>query len=143
MSSSLRLETISTDHTKSFSFLFNPRLSDLYFWHFHPAYELVYISGADGRRQIADHRSNYLGSDLVLIGSGIPHLNFDYGVASDYKKVVLHLKKELVESHFMLVPELSDLQLLFSRSSQALVFEDPVKSIVGERLFELQDMAPG
>ena len=141
--STIRLETISTDHTKSFSLLFNPRLSDLYFWHYHPAYELVYITGVDGHRQVGHHRSAYSGSDMVLIGSGIPHLNFDYGAKADYNKVVLHLKKELVESHFMVLPELGHMHDLFTRSSRAVVFHDPIKHAIGERLFSLEGLPSG
>ena len=89
----IQLETITNQH-RSFSMMLNPRLSDLFYWHFHPEYELVYIKGATGTRHIGDHISTYDGNDLVLIGSNIPHLNFDYGVKTDYQKVVVHLKKE-------------------------------------------------
>ena len=42
------LETIQPDANSSFRLLHNPRLNDVFFWHFHPEYELVYIEGADG-----------------------------------------------------------------------------------------------
>ncbi|MEL6867759.1 MAG: AraC family transcriptional regulator, partial [Bacteroidota bacterium] len=86
-----QFENISPDANSSFRLLLNPRLSELFFWHFHPEYELVYIEGANGTRQVGDHISEYQGSDLVFIGSDIPHLNFDYGVKTDYEKVVLHI----------------------------------------------------
>ncbi len=74
----IQLENIQTDNKSSFRLLHDPKLNDLFFWHFHPEYELVYIEGADGIRHVGKHRSNYQQSDLVLIGSNIPHLNFDY-----------------------------------------------------------------
>jgi AraC-like DNA-binding protein len=122
--------------------MFNPRLSDLFFWHFHPEYELVYIKGATGTRHVGEHISTYEGSDLVLIGSNIPHLNFDYGVASDYQKVVVHFKKEFVEQHFINVPELSAINRLFNKSSKGIAFKGGMKISLGEKLFDLAHLAP-
>ena len=73
----IQLEAISSKDS-SFSLMFNPRLSDLFYWHFHPEYELVYIEASEGTRHIGDHISTYEKSDLTLICSNIPHLNFDY-----------------------------------------------------------------
>ena len=120
--------------------LFSPRLSDLFYWHFHPEYELVYIEGATGTRHIGEHISTYVESDLVLIGSNIPHLNFDYGVKTDYRKVVVHLKKELIETHFQQAPELSSIAQLFEKSKHGLVFKDAIKKEIGEKLFQLEHL---
>ena len=43
----IQLENIQTDNKSSFRLLHDPKLNDLFFWHFHPEYELVYIEGAD------------------------------------------------------------------------------------------------
>lgn len=135
----IQLETISSPD-KSFSMMFNPRLSDLFYWHFHPEYELVYIKAASGTRHIGEHISTYDESDLVLIGSNIPHLNFDYGVKTEYQKVVVHLKKEFVESHFQAIPELNPIHSLFEKSSYGLVFKGETKNQVGEKLFQLEHL---
>ena len=108
----IQLEAISSKDS-SFSLMFNPRLSDLFYWHFHPEYELVYIEASEGTRHIGDHISTYEKSDLTLIGSNIPHLNFDYGIKTDYQKVVVHFKKDFSEAHFQSTPELSSLAKLF------------------------------
>ncbi len=82
----IQLESFSPDEKSSFRLLHNPRLNDLFYWHFHPEYELVYIEGANGTRHVGNHISPYIGSDLVLIGSNIPHLNFDYGIIQKKRK---------------------------------------------------------
>lgn len=138
----VQLETITSQDDRSFSMMFNPRLSDLFFWHFHPEYELVYIKGARGTRHVGEHISTYEGSDLVLIGSNIPHLNFDYGLQSDYQKVVVHLKKEFVESHFANTPELAAIQALFEKSKRGIAFTNEAKPVLGERLFNLEHLPP-
>ncbi|MEM6699772.1 MAG: AraC family transcriptional regulator, partial [Bacteroidota bacterium] len=124
----------------SFSMMFNPRLNDLLYWHFNPEYELVYIEALTGTRHIGEHISTYKGNDLVLIGSNIPHLNFDYGIKTDYRKVVIHLKKEFVETHFRAIPELAPLAQLFEKSSYGLAFNDELKDRLGEQLFQLEHL---
>jgi len=138
----LNFVTITSQVNRSFSMMFNPRLSDLFFWHFHPEYELVYIEGATGTRHIGEHISTYEGSDLVLIGSNIYHLNFDYGVRSEYQKVVVHLKKEFVEKHFAEVPELKHIKTLFKKSQNGIAFKGAIKKNIGERLFKLEHLTP-
>ena len=93
----IQLETIASHSKRTFTMMYNPRMSDLFYWHFHPEYELVYIKGANGTRHVGEHISTYAGSDLVLIGSNIPHLNFDYGVKTNYQKVVVHIKPEFIK----------------------------------------------
>ena len=122
----IQLETI-TSQDKSFSMMFNPRLSDLFYWHFHPEYELVYIEAASGTRHIGEHISTYEKNDLVLIGSNIPHLNFDYGIKTTYRKVVVHLKKDFIENHISGVPELNPITQLFEKSKYGLAFCGKVK----------------
>ena len=90
----IQLEQINPDAKSSFRLLHNPRLNDLFYWHFHPEYELVYIEGANGTRHVGDHISLYEYSDLVLIGSNIPHLNFDYGMVANPK---FHGKQSMKE----------------------------------------------
>lgn len=135
-----QLETITSQINRSFSMMFNPRLSDLFFWHAHPEYELVYIKGASGTRHVGEHISTYEGSDLVLIGSDIPHLNFDYGVKTDYQKVVVHLKKDFVEKHFAQAPELNAIRILFENSKKGIAFKGETSSVIGDRLFALSKM---
>ncbi|MFT5168242.1 MAG: AraC-like DNA-binding protein [Saprospiraceae bacterium] len=138
----IQLETIRSNANRSFTMMFNPRLSDLFFWHFHPAYELVYIDGATGTRHVGDHISTYEGSDLVLIGSNIPHLNFDYGVKSEYRKVVVHIKKDFIDKHIQGTPELLTILELFQKSKHGLAFKGKLKQQIGEQLFNFQNLNP-
>lgn len=133
----VQLETISQASNKSYHLMYNPRLSHLFYWHFHPEYELVYIQGTDGTRHVGDHISTYIESDLVLIGSNIPHLNFDYGVKSDYKKIVLHLNPSFVQENIQHTPELKQISALFQKSQYGIAFHSHTKKELGERLYNL------
>ena len=136
----VQLETLTNQLDQSYSLMFNPRLSDLFFWHFHPEYELVFIDGPCGTRHVGDHVSKYHGSDMVLMGSNIPHLNFDYGVKSEYSKIVVHLKTAFVDQHIKSIPELVSIYKLFERSSRGIAFRGQIKSVVGPQLFQLREL---
>ncbi len=137
----IQLETINSQE-KSFSMMFNPRLSDLFYWHFHPEFELVYIEADTGTRHVGEHISTYKESDLVLIGANIPHLNFDYGIKTAYRKVVVHLKKEFIDNHFIKIPELSRINQLFERSKHGVAFSGAIKKQIGDKLFEFEQLNP-
>ena len=138
----IQLEHIAKDTRSSFRLLHNPRLNDLFYWHFHPEYELVHIEGANGTRHVGDHISAYQESDLVLIGSNIPHLNFDYGIKTDYNKEVLHLSPNFKNTVFKEIPELQKILSLFDRSQHGIAFGGSTKSAVGARLKQLHTLDP-
>lgn len=138
----VQLETITSHVNRSFSTMYNPRLSDLFFWHSHPEYELVFITGATGTRHVGDHISTFVGSDLVLIGSDIPHLNFDYGVQTEYQKAVIHFKKEFIEYHFKDTPELLSIKRMFEKSKKGIAFSGEMIPLIGEQLFSLGPLSP-
>ena len=136
------LEQINPDTNSSFHILLTPHLSDVFLWHYHPEYEIVYIEGANGTRHVGDHISRYEGSDLVFIGPNIPHLNFDYGVKTDHQKVVVQLKENFLGDVFWQAPEIGAIAKLFERSRSGISFYGQTKQLVGEQLKQLADRPP-
>ncbi|WP_020528734.1 AraC family transcriptional regulator [Flexithrix dorotheae] len=137
-----QFENITPDANSSFKLLLNPRLSDLFYWHFHPEFELVYIEGANGTRHVGSHISKYIGSDLVLIGSNIPHLNFDYGVKTDYKKVVLQIHPTFVQQIFEKITELTAIKALFQLSQYGVAFSGKTKEKIGQKMNKFSTLSP-
>ena len=137
----VELERIDQEN-QSFNLMYNPRLSDLFFWHFHPEYELVYIGGCDGHRRVGNHISRFVGGDLVLIGSNIPHLNFDHGVKSDYDKVVVHFNPTFIDEVIHNTPELIRIADLFKRSVHGIAFRGAYKDEVGQALLGFEHTDP-
>ncbi len=129
-----QLEEIFPPKSSSMRLMINPNLSDFFFWHFHPEYELVYIEGASGNRHVGEHFSRYEDSDLVFIGSNIPHLNFDYGVKSSYEKIVIHIKADFLQYALVSTPELLQIANLFEDAKKAVAFGSITKAMVGERI---------
>ncbi|WP_127018860.1 helix-turn-helix domain-containing protein [Flagellimonas beolgyonensis] len=136
----IQLENIQPSDKSSFHLLHNPKLNDLFFWHFHPEFELVYIEGADGKRHVGHHLSNFTGSDLVLIGSNIPHLNFDHGIKTEYHKEVLHISASFKEKVFQEIEELQDVYELLDRSQYGIAFFGETKKAVGAKMKQLQPL---
>ena len=120
--------------------LFSPSLRNYFYWHYHPEYELVYVEATAGIRHVGQHVSSYMGSDLVLIGPNIPHLNFDYGLRTEYRQVVVQLKEDFLGDAFRHTPELAAVEQLFARAAFGLAFGGVCREEVGERLKAMQGL---
>src|ERR1700712_1799240 len=100
----IQQEKVLMNEEQSFR-LFMPSLKNYFFWHYHPEYELVFVEASSGIRHVGQHVSSYMESDLVLIGPNIPHLNFDYGLKTEYKQIVVQLKEDFLGNAFINTPE--------------------------------------
>ena len=138
----LALEQIRPDADSSFHILLTPHLENVFLWHYHPEYEIVYITGASGTRHVGDHISRYEGSDLVFIGPNIPHLNFDYGLKTDYRKVVVQLDESFLSQQFLQAPEFAAIGQLFQAARAGLSFSGETKARVGAQLEHLPTLLP-
>ena len=136
----LNLEQILPDSDSSFRFLLTPKLNEVFYWHFHPEIELVYVEANKGIRHIGEHISTYEGCDLALIGSYIPHLNFDYGVKATVETVVIQFPETYFESGLVRIPELNKVVDLMERAKSGLAFTGETKRIAGVRLKKLQHL---
>ncbi|UAJ13544.1 AraC family transcriptional regulator [Aquirufa lenticrescens] len=136
----LNLEQILPDSDSSFRFLLTPKLNEVFYWHFHPEIELVYVEADKGIRHIGEHISTYEGCDLALIGSYIPHLNFDYGVKATVETVVIQFPETYFENGLVRIPELKKVVDLMERAKTGLAFTGETKRIAGVRLKKLQHL---
>ncbi len=135
----IQFEAITPDSKSSFHLSVNPRMNDFFFWHFHPEIELTFITGTDGTRHVGHHISKYKGSDLVLIGSNIPHLNFDYGLKhTHYQKIVLHFKPDFMQQALNESPELESIRNLFMKAMHCICVQGKVKQEVGMLMLKLE-----
>lgn len=130
----LKLEQIQPDSESSFRLLLTPQLNGVFYWHFHPEIELVYVEAERGIRHIGDHVSTYYGSDLALIGSNIPHLNFDYGAKTRVETVVIQFPPDYFQVSMGQVPEMQKVRALMERAKTGLAFDGETKRWVGERM---------
>lgn len=129
----IQKENIDFEEGKSFK-IFEPSMRHCFFWHYHPEIELVYVEALSGIRHVGKDISAFMESDLLLVGSNVPHLNFDYGIETEYKQVVLQLKENFMQEIILPVPEFDDIKKLLDRSHLGLSFFGETKKNVAKKL---------
>jgi AraC-like DNA-binding protein len=129
----IKLEEVIPGKGQSFK-IFSPRLKHYFYWHYHPELELTFVEADSGIRHVGQHVSGYSGSDLILIGSNIPHLNFDYELKTDYKQIVVQMKEDFLGDALSHSPEFSPIRDLFDRAAMAISFHGETKNRAGEML---------
>lgn len=109
-------------------------------WHFHPEYEIVYISSGRGKRHIGDHISYFEAGDLIFLGPDLPHFGFTQESSEAHFEIVVQMKKEFLGKDFFSSPEMQMIQQLFERSKQGLSFSGQAKLEIGKRLEAMLEM---
>lgn len=132
-------EQISFDKGQSFT-IHTPCFRNYFFWHYHPEIELVYVEAINGISHVGKHISGFVGSYLVLIGPNIPHLNFDYGIETEYKQIVVQLHGNFPENTIVSTPEFENIKNLLDRSHLGFSFHGKTKEKAVEKLKEMQEM---
>src|SRR5882757_4474119 len=136
----IQLEKVDFEPGKSFK-LFSPRLRNTFMWHYHPEYELVYVEADAGIRHVGTHISGYTHSDLVFIGSNLPHLNFDYRLRSDYHQIVIQLRCDFMGTALGLTPEFAGIAKLFRTAQYGIAFDGGTKLEVAKLLRQLEGLS--
>lgn len=109
------------------------------FWHFHPEYEIVYISHGRGKRHIANHVSYYEDGDLIFLGPKLPHSSFSEELSESHTEIVLQMRADFMGQGFWTLPETQGIQQLFERSRKGLSFYGETKQRVGALLSRMLD----
>ncbi|KMQ69284.1 AraC family transcriptional regulator [Chryseobacterium sp. FH2] len=134
----IQKEIIEFEKEKSFK-LFSPSLKNCFFWHYHPEIELVYVEASNGIRHVGKDISGFTDSDLLLIGSNVPHLNFDYGIQTECKQLVLQMRENFLQDLILNIPEFDQIKKLLDRSYLGLSFFGETKKTVVEKLNIIKD----
>lgn len=107
-------------------------------WHFHPEFEIVYITEGDGKRHIGNHIGRYKNGELVFLGPNLPHLSY----APKGIELVIQMKADFLGQSFLAIPEMRAIQALFERGKTGLVFQEEVKHEIGRQLLAMVEMSP-
>ncbi len=134
----IQKEIIEFEKDKSFK-LFSPSLKNCFFWHYHPEIELVYVEASKGIRHVGKDISSFVDSDLLLIGSNVPHLNFDYGIQTECKQLVLQMRENFLHNLILSIPEFENIKKLLDRSYLGLSFSGKTKETIVEKLNTIKD----
>lgn len=136
-----QLEKIQPDFGSSFTIRkFEKGHSNIAQWHFHPEYEIVYISNGNGKRHIANSLSYYEDGDLIFLGPNLPHYGFCNELKEKHIEIVVQLKEDFLGKEFLTKPEMAGIQQLFERAKAGLSLSSKTKHSIGKRLIELSEM---
>ena len=142
MSRKALLEKIAPVFGSSFTLrkFTNPETCETPHWHFHPEYEIVYISNGQGKRHIGNHISYYEKGDLIFLGPNLPHFGFCDKFMEEHTEIVIQMKADFLGKDFFQSPEMAVVQQLFERSKQGLIFDQAIKKEVGKHLMAMVEM---
>lgn len=126
-------EIIAPSFGSSFSFskYVENTNSKSHLWHYHPEIELVYINGGSGKRQIGSHISYYADGDLILIGSNLPHCGFTNDQTGNRNETVIQMKPDFLGNDFFDMPEMRNIQNLFSQAKTGIAFMGETRERIG------------
>nr|WP_321221167.1 AraC family transcriptional regulator [uncultured Psychroserpens sp.] len=110
------------------------------FWHFHPEIELVYVDKGKGKRHIGNHLSYFNNSQLILIGSNLPHYGFTDRLTQHGSEVLVQFKPDFLGAYFFDTPEMANINALFERSKNAILFKPETKRRLGKKIQKLSEV---
>lgn len=124
------LEDIKSNQGSSSFYVFRYQVPYFQFkWHYHPEFELTYIVKGNGYRIVGNSYEPFADSDLVLLGSNLPHTwsgkaNGD----SDSDAIVIQFSSEFI-SPFLELSESQLIKKMLENSSRGIRFDQDEKLI--------------
>lgn len=110
-------------------------------YHYHPEYELTYISVGVGKRYVGSHMSYFKKGDLVLLGPNLPHCwKLDTGGSGNEgaRAIVLQFTMNSISTDFMEKIELSGIKRLLAKASYGISFQGRLNNVVKKHLSTLK-----
>ncbi len=117
-------------------------------WHYHPQYELLYISKSSGIRFVGDSVSHFSPGDLVLVGSYLPHLwrndasYYKEDSTDNIKTVVIKFLKEFIGAGTFNNPEFFVINQMLDDAKFGLFFSKNVSEALHDDLLKIVDLPP-
>lgn len=109
------------------------------FWHFHPEIELIYVNKGKGKRHIGNHLSYFNNSQLLLIGSNLPHNGFTDRLTINGSQTLVQFKPEFLGDNFFNIPEMERINNLLERSKKGILFGVKTKNKLGNKIEKFPD----
>jgi AraC-like DNA-binding protein len=109
------------------------------FWHFHPEIELVYVNKGKGKRHIGNHLSYFNNSQLLLLGSNLPHNGFIDRLTINGSETIVQFKPEFLGGYFFNIPEMERINKLLERAKGGILFGVKTKQKIGSKIEKLPE----
>tara|TARA_R110002049_G_scaffold285400_1_gene466260 strand:+ start:9527 stop:10399 length:873 start_codon:yes stop_codon:yes gene_type:complete len=109
------------------------------YWHFHPELELVYVNKGQGKTHIGNHLSYFNNSQLILIGSNLPHNGFTDRLTANGSETTVQFKSNFLGDNFTNIPEMVNVLSLFDRAKKGIRFKMETKAVIGPKIDNLME----
>jgi len=108
-------------------------------YHFHPEYELTFITKGNGKRYVGSNMDDFFTGDLVLLGPNLPHCwkLESPGEQSDAGAIVIQFSANFLGDDFFNKPELQDIKKLFKKAVSGISFSGNTQIAVNKKLSAL------
>ncbi len=106
-------------------------------WHFHPEIELVYVNKGQGKRHIGNHLSYFNNSQLILLGSNLPHNGFTDRLTSNGSETLIQFKPNFLGEAFFEIQEMNAIEHLLEKGKKGILFKPETKKLVGPKIENL------
>jgi len=107
------------------------------FWHFHPELELIFVHKGQGRTHIGNHLSYFNNSQLILIGSNLPHNGFADRLTANGTETMVQFKSNFLGEDFVNIPEMAHVAALFEKAKKGIRFNIDTKKEIGAKINSL------
>ncbi len=109
------------------------------FWHFHPEIELIYVNKGKGKRHIGNHLSYFNNSQLLLIGSNLPHNGFTDRLTTNGSETLIQFHPEFLGNKFFDIPEMKKVHKLLEKAKKGLLFGVKTKTKLGPKIEKITE----
>lgn len=136
-------KTLTSKETFIFKDLIGPHFNPI--WHFHPEFQISYISKGEGTRFVGDHVHNFKEGDLVLTGPNLPHLwrsddpYFEPESNLTTRGLVIYFDHDLISRNLLEREEFFIINKLIEHSHRGIEFYGDVTSKVYKLLMQIAD----
>ncbi len=112
-------------------------------FHFHPEFELVYITESYGKRIIGDKVDTFKEGDMVFVGSNLPHLWQNDEVfykgkpGLRAKAIVLYFDSNILGPEFLKMKESVQLDTFFKNGERGILVKGKTRDTIANKLKKL------
>jgi AraC-like DNA-binding protein len=109
-------------------------------YHFHPEYELTFITKGGGKRYVGTHMADFFTGDLVLLGPNLPHcwkLSNIEQPQYEAGAIVIQFSADFLGEMFFDRPEMQDISKLFEKSVSGMNFVGSTQAEISSLLVGL------
>ncbi len=107
-------------------------------YHHHPEIQLEYIVEGSGVQVIGDTYSRFQKGDMVLLGSGLPHLRKPDTIheefSEDFEVITLIFSRQLFSDSMLSLPAFDEIAMLLEKSSKGVVIRGKTNDLVAQLL---------